>query len=549
MGDDSESLGDLRLLILQPDAGEASRLRGALESRGLPPRSVSRIDEALKALGEESFDAMVVAPALLDCDLIACCAALLEPASAPPLLMLDGTGMLEEESGILPPGLRPLAVLPESVDVDALLAAVEAILELGPDAAAPTAPITPRGDDLGRVLGALAREGRSGVLELRHPSGCTRIHLAAGRPVLAEGGALRETLGRMLVRRGDVSQAEYVSVITHMTERLMQNEAVRMGEVLVELGLLQPSEVFRALSEQMTEKIVSCFRHHSFEWSFHEGEPPEEAGGGVEIPPVERLILEGLRRHLPEGSLPSLLEGHADAHPAADDAAALAEELGLGPAEGRWLASFDGSRSLHALLANAGGQSRHLAILAAALVATGRVRLGAATARPPRLRAAEPVPSQPQPRPRSEHGAARRADPVRNRLEAERSFHAAEEALRCDRVKEALAAAQRAVALAPDELEYRMLESWLAYLATGVDLRIARAKALACAELLAQEDPASVRPHLILGRIALDDQRHEDACHEFEIVLLRSPGDRQAAQGLHAARNAAGRLRRRSEGD
>lgn len=547
MADDAGSLGDRHLLILQPDAGEAVRLRGALEARGVPLRSVSRIDEALKALGEDSFDAMVVAPALLDCDLIACCAALLEPASAPPLLLLDGTGTLEEQSRILPPGLRPLAILPEPVDVGSLMAAVEAILDLDPDAAAPTAPISPRSDDLVRVLGALARERRSGVLELRHPSGCTRIHLVAGRPVLAEGGALRETLGRMLLRRGDVSQEEYIRVITRMTERLVQNEAVRMGEVLVELGLLQPSEVFRALSEQMTEKIVSCFRRHSFEWSFLEGDPPEEAGGGVEIPPVEQLILDGLRRHLPEGSLPRVLDGRGDANPAVDDPAALAEELRLGPSERRWLASFDGRRSLRALLGAAGDHGRDLAILAAALAATGRMRLGTSPTHSRLPRAAERPQQQPRSRPGSGQSAARRPDPARDRLDAERSFQEAEEALRAERVKQALAAVQRAVALAPDELEYRVLESWLAYLALRVDLRVARAKAVACAELLAQEDPGNARPHLILGRIALDDRRHEDACREFEAALLRGPTDPQAVQGLHAARNAAGQLKRRDE--
>jgi hypothetical protein len=530
------------VLLLQPDAAEASRLTAELEARRCSHRPVSRIDEALRALGEESFHAMVVAPALLDCDLIACCAALRETPAAPPLLLLDRTGLLEGQSRQLPAGLRPFAVLPEPADIASLVSALDALVDLGPDAAAPARPITPRSDDFALVLGALARSRRTGTLERRCEGACTRIYLAAGRPVLAEGGALRDTLGRMLVRRGAVSQENYIRVIERMTERLVQNESVRMGEVLVELGLLEPSEVFRALSEQMTEKILACFRRVPFEWTFDEGEPPEDAAGGFEIPPVPRLILDGLRRHLPEGALPSFAETHGDARLAVPDGEALAAELGLGPDERRWLASFDGRRTLRALLAAAGDQSRDLAILGAALAASGRLRLGAADARPrsPRIPAAAPEPARPVPAP--ERIRAPRRDPARDRLDAERSFHAAQDALRAERVKEAFTAAQRAVALAPDETEYRMLEAWLAYLAAQVDLRIARAKAVACAERMAQEDPSAPRPHVILGRIALEDQRHDDACREFEFALLRNPADTEAVQGLHRARTGAGRL-------
>ena len=75
----------------------------------------------------------------------------------------------------------------------------------------------------------------------------------------------------------------------------MDNEPLRMGEVLVELGMLTPNDVYDALVQQVSEKIVGCFRLAaasaipSTPWKrFRRRCWP------IEVPSLEALLLAGL---------------------------------------------------------------------------------------------------------------------------------------------------------------------------------------------------------------------------------------------------------------
>jgi hypothetical protein len=199
---------------------------------------------------------------------------------------------------------------------------------------------------------------------------------------------LRETLGRMLLRRGALTEAEYVRVIERMTERLIENEATRMGEVLVELGLLTPQDVFDALSIQVLEKVISCFRWPHFE---HHFEPLDALPADVlayGCPPVEALVLAGMREHFDAERIEPLFAAHA-----AKRARLLrgAEETALRfqatPAEQRLLRELRGERTLAELRGDSTLDTTHAAQLLAALLVTGALDLEercGASCRPPR---------------------------------------------------------------------------------------------------------------------------------------------------------------------
>src|SRR4051812_28212504 len=119
-----------------------------------------------------------------------------------------------------------------------------------------------------RSLLALRKERRSGVLTVESEGIKTFVYLDQGMPVFAEEGTHGETLGRLLVRQGKLTQAQYVDVIGKMTDALFINEQLRFGEVAVELGYLTEGQVSKALADQIRWKIVRVFQRPSTTWSF-----------------------------------------------------------------------------------------------------------------------------------------------------------------------------------------------------------------------------------------------------------------------------------------
>ena len=76
--------------------------------------------------------------------------------------------------------------------------------------------------------------------------------------MFAAGGTVGDSLGRILVDEGVISEHEYGEAIRVMTATLVDDEQTRLGEVLVGLGYLTHEGVQRALERQMRRKIMRC---------------------------------------------------------------------------------------------------------------------------------------------------------------------------------------------------------------------------------------------------------------------------------------------------
>jgi len=550
------SLRGLRVLLLDDDVAAAERLAAALGEQGAAVELVRSARLEMTRLRAPAADAVVLAAPLLDADWIGVAALVKEAPEPPVLVVIDGAGVAPSLARALPAERGADAVLERGASGAKPEALAEALrAALARDGAEP-AP-APAGS-LPELLVALRARGESGVLEVRAQGVCTRIALRAGTPVFAEGGSLRETLGRMLLRRGALSEADYVRVIERMTERLMESETTRMGEVLVELGLLTSAEVFEALSAQVREKIVGCFRWERFESTFEPTEALAEELQAYPCPPLEALLLAGLRAHFGPDRLEPLLARHAGERPVpAAERAALPARFQFTLAEQRFVRGIDGTRTLAALRAAAPLDAVHAAQVLAALVLTGAVRFeGAAEApRTPQPAAAErvapaaapPAPPKPAPDP---NGATARSlaqmrqklaqasrtalDPRSAPLEAERAFRQGLALLQQSALPGALRAFGRACALKGDEPEYRMYEAWTEVLAARDDAAraLARAKAGACAQRLLARDSESARAHTILAQLALANGDAEGAERHFRAALRAAPEDRDALRGM-----------------
>ena len=558
----SESaLERLRLLLVEPDRSAADRLASELAARGLSVECRADAPGALRFLREQGADVVALATPLDDSDWIAAAAALKEGPAAPALLVLDGTGQGDALARILPAERAPDAVLTKPVSAAKLLfALVDALQWQDARADLPAGPTFPE------LLVELRDRRETGVLEVRADGLCTRIALREGAPVFAEGGELRDTLGRMLLRRGAIDEVEYLRVIERMTERLIENEATRMGEVLVELGLLTPKDVFDALSAQVLEKIATCFRWLRFAHHFEAQEALPADVAAFPSVGVDALVLAGLRGHFGSDRLEPLLEPHENRYPRLRlPPAEIAQRFQMAPAEQRVIHAIRGETTLRAVRAASPIDSVQTAQVLAALaigralawtdaphVAEPRVakpRARTAAAAPP-SRPAPASPSRPAPTlsasslAQLRHQLARSgmalpeapAAPRSARLEAERSFRQGVGLLEQAAFPGALRAFARACELAGEEPEYRMFEAWAEYLSAKEDeaRALARAKAAACAQRMLERERDSVRAHDILGQLALAGGNLEEAGRHFQTALRVAPADRDALRGLRS---------------
>jgi tetratricopeptide (TPR) repeat protein len=356
-----------------------------------------------------------------------------------------------------------------------------------------------------------------------------------------------------------------VRVIERMTERLVDNEPLRMGEVLVELGLLTPSDVYDALVQQVSEKIIACFRWPRFSYSFHPLESVSEEILAYEVPSLEALLLAGLKAHFGPGRIELLLRPHASRYPALlAGAAETGHRFQMNPAEQKFVLEISGERTVAELQRNSCLDAAHAGQVLAALLVTREVVLrlerlpcraqaSRRGLRPPSraIAAAEPRGAGRQPRERVPHdalgqlsrklrkmpGAKAPAPPPAEhqaRLEAERAFRSGMTLLTQNMLPGAQREFARAAELQPNEPEYRMYEAWLSYLgARGEEERtLARAKAQACASRLLQNRKESHRAHSILGQLAHSRGEQEAAERHFRTALRYDPDDRDAQRGL-----------------
>jgi DNA-binding response OmpR family regulator/tetratricopeptide (TPR) repeat protein len=554
----------LSLLLVEQDEQLARRLEGELGERGLAVRWIPDPMRALRAAIEGDYDVIAVRVPLPGVDAVSICAALKEGPAPPVVLLLDAAGQSEAIEAALPLELRPDAVISPPFDAGKLLIEIQSFMQ-SPDAAT-AKRIGLRGPLLPELLIDLHQERETGVLEIRAEDIRTHITVNNGRPVFAEGGSLRQTLGRLLLQRGEIEEEDYVRVIARMTESLIRNESVRMGEVLVELGLLTPADVFEALALQVREKILACFQWERFDFAFRPIDETSQELAPFRCPPVEALVLEGIRTHFDAERLRPVLRPHAERFPVlARDPGEVALRFRMSATEQRFVHRIDGTRSLAALRRDGPLDSLHAGQLLAALLlshelspretaaratqeaarATGPVTTQRLVARPstrpgPRAaRAAEAAdrarrgldtlrrrgPARPSPTPKDDHQI---------RLEAEQAFNKGRRMIAQNMIGAALRDLARAIELQGEQTEYVMFHAWAEYLAARTEepRMLAKAKARAQAQKLLKQDRDSARAHSILGRLLYDEGELEAAEKHYRMALRTEAGDVEAQRGL-----------------
>jgi serine/threonine protein kinase len=149
----------------------------------------------------------------------------------------------------------------------------------------------------------LAALGKTGLLVYRHGAEQRRFYFEDGVPAAAASTEPTELLGALLVRSGDVSQADM--------ERVLESgyrSGCSLGESLVRANLISNERLSQSLTEQRIRRLTALCRARTGELFFVEGARSGEPELRLSQKPLAPLV-EALRAAYPESELLALIGG------------------------------------------------------------------------------------------------------------------------------------------------------------------------------------------------------------------------------------------------
>ncbi|HEY8375153.1 MAG TPA: DUF4388 domain-containing protein [Nannocystis sp.] len=226
------------------------------------------------------------------------------------------------------------------------------------------------------LLWRLHTTARTGCLRVRKGALEKCVWLVDGAPVFARSNEAGDRLTDRLLARGLLSRSQY-----DQAQDLLAHAAgsgKRIGQLLLDAGLIRERELHEALSEQIQWMLESMFSWTEGTWSFEPGPPPDRI---TLDRPTAAIIMNAARHRIPLRRLWDGV-GHHDLCPLLDGdyrtddgRGVLAAALLLEPSETAWLARLDGSRSLTELLDDFDVDEHELLALLYTLKLVGHLQL------------------------------------------------------------------------------------------------------------------------------------------------------------------------------
>lgn len=180
----------------------------------------------------------------------------------------------------------------------------------------------------------LANRRETGALLLQDGARRKRVYFVRGVPEYVASTDKSELLGELLIRKGRVERMEL-----DMAVAMLPKFGGRLGDALVGLGVLRPADLFRAIHEQLEDRLVEIFSWRGGEIAFMPGERSQEESLPFNVDPYP-LIARGIREHYAEAELRSML-GFSAVSPVRPLPVRI-QSFRLDPLEERMLLAIDG---------------------------------------------------------------------------------------------------------------------------------------------------------------------------------------------------------------
>jgi len=136
---------------------------------------------------------------------------------------------------------------------------------------------------------SILREKETGVLTVTGESTEKSVYIQSGRPVFATSNDRDDRLGQVFFKSGAITLENLLAVVVRS-----RSEKKRLGTLLVELGLIQPSELVGGVLTQVRNIISSLFGWTRGRYRYVPGPLPTEEVITLKLS-AGNMILEGIR--------------------------------------------------------------------------------------------------------------------------------------------------------------------------------------------------------------------------------------------------------------
>jgi hypothetical protein len=389
-----------------------------------------------------------------------------------------------------------------------------------------------------RTLLSLQHTRASGALRVDAEGVLTLVYVRDGQPVFVEGGLPSDSLGRLLVHRGLISEGELALV---EEQRMLMQGRLRFGEVARRMGVLEPEALRTALHDQVRRKLARCLH---WERSQHVFVPQDHdyTRGEDSILQIEPVLYRGIKRHYPLERVRDVISPfwHEEIE-LRGDPAQISKYFELDEIDRSLLALLDGTCSMRELLGESGENRDRCGHLLVALALTDQLELPEPIAPEesgpfiiedlPRIRRDGERPASVRPQAREIP-----ALPGKEKLLADSAFLQGKELLRAGEYGAAADAFREASNLRPSALEYALFAAWSAYLSTGRAVKWRDMLIELCERTLAQDRHLAFGYH-VRGQLALEEKEISLAKESLKTALELDPQDDEARRLLSRLSN------------
>jgi hypothetical protein len=139
------------------------------------------------------------------------------------------------------------------------------------------------------ILSFISTLKKTGELHVRREGTEKTVFWDEGQIIFASSTHPEDSLGTFLVRNGMITQADNLRALGQV------NSGQRQGKILVQMGLLQPKELWWGVRNQVLEIIYSVFLWSRGEFEFIETDGAREERIALNAS-TTNIILEGVRR-------------------------------------------------------------------------------------------------------------------------------------------------------------------------------------------------------------------------------------------------------------
>jgi hypothetical protein len=136
------------------------------------------------------------------------------------------------------------------------------------------------------LVQAIFAEERTVALELKLRGLEKKIQFEDGSPIGCRSNLLHETLGKSLVDKGKLTEAQYQQALGESVQ-----SGQRMGELLVSKALISPFDLYKVMQANLALKILDAFRWHDATYRLAPDAEPAELA--LRVNPAQ-LVLTGV---------------------------------------------------------------------------------------------------------------------------------------------------------------------------------------------------------------------------------------------------------------